>query len=82
MQKQSEKATGEIAIMGSNGDSKHYWNKNNDLETKVAGKVFKKFSKNGYRAFRMTEKGDKGEIMDEFDASAECILFVPQMMGG
>jgi hypothetical protein len=68
--------------MGANGDSKHYWSKGSPEEVKIASKVFKRYSKLGYRAFKMTEKGDQGEVMDEFDASAGCILFVPQMQGG
>lgn len=81
-QKRPENATGEIAIMGPNGDSKHYWDKGKPEEARIAYKVFKRYSKLGYRAFRMTEKGDQGEIMNEFDSSAGCILFVPPLAGG
>ena len=75
-------ATGEISVMGREGDSKHFWNKDVPIEAKIAGKVFKQYAKKGYRAFSMTEKGDQGEIMDEFDPAAGVILFVPPMAGG
>ena len=75
-------ATGEISVMGTGGDSKHFWNKDKPIEVKIASKVFKQFAKKGYRAFSMTDKGDQGEIMDAFDPDAGCILFVPPLAGG
>lgn len=75
-------ATGEISVMGREGDSKHFWNKDAPIEAKIAAKVFKQYVKRGYRAFKMTEKGDQGEIMDSFDPAAGSILFVPAMAGG
>ena len=75
-------ATGEMAVMGRDGDSKHFWNKDAPIEVKIAKKVFKQYEKKGYRAFSMTEKGDQGELMNEFDPEAGCILFMPPMAGG
>lgn len=75
-------ATGEISIMGREGDSKHFWDKGTPIEVKIASKVFKQYRKKGYAAFSMTEKGDKGEIIREFDPNAGVILFVPPLQGG
>ena len=75
-------ATGEISLMGANGDSKHYWNKDNPDEVKIAGKVFKRYMKLSYQAYRMNPRGDRGEPIQEFDPAATCVLFVPPFAGG
>lgn len=75
-------STGEIALMGSDGDSKHYWNKNAPVEVKIASKVFKRYIKLGYRAYSMTPKGDEGDPVFTFNPSASCLLFVPPFAGG
>jgi hypothetical protein len=52
------------------------------VEVKIARKVFKQYKKKGYRAFKMTDKGDRGKPVKEFDPDAGCILFIPLMAGG
>jgi hypothetical protein len=75
-------ATGEIAVMGKEGDSKHYWNVKNWDEVRLAKEVFDKYVGAKFKPYNMNSKGDKGEPMSEFDPSAGSILFIPAMQGG
>ena len=71
-----------IAIMGSAGDTKKIWDKNNPDEVEDAKESFKRLRKKGYLAFHVNKKGDKGEQMTEFDPDAERMIMVPPMQGG
>lgn len=76
--------TGEMAVMGREGDTKHAWDKNNPADVALARRTFNSFKQKGYAAFRVqdgsTEK--KGEQIDEFDPEAERIIFSPPLRGG
>lgn len=72
-----------FALMGEAGDTKHMWDKNNEVEVEAARTLYKSLTKKGYRAFRVQGKdGDRGEQMTDFDASAERVIMVPPMQGG
>ncbi len=75
-------ATGELSVMGSNGDTRHFWNVKKKADVEMAREVFKLYIKKKYAAFLMNSNGDQGEQIDEFDPKAGCILFVPAMRGG
>lgn len=64
------------------GDTKHLWDRNNADETEAAKDMFDKFKKKGYVIFAVDKKGEKGEQVREFNASAEAYIFVPPMRGG
>ena len=75
--------TGEMAIMGREGDTRYTWNRRNEAETEAAHQHFKRLRKQGFIAFRMKGlRGTKGEQMQEFDATAGKIIFVPPFTGG
>lgn len=82
MDRRTEGATGELSIMGSTGDSKHYWNKSKWEEVEAAKGVFDLYKGKGFRPYKMNDKGDAGEPMEEFDPSVGSILFTTQMRGG
>lgn len=78
-----------LAVMGEPGDTKHIWNKSNEVEVEAARTLFKKLTKKkseggaGYLAFHVTGKdGEKGEQMNEFDPNAERMILVPPIAGG
>ena len=72
-----------FAVMGEVGDTKHIWTKSNPDEVDAMRDLYKKLTKKGYRAYRVTGKdGEKGELMTEFDPEAERVIFAPQMQGG
>jgi len=73
---------GEMAILDETGDTKLIWDSDNDDEVKNAKRTFDDLKKKGYAAFKVDKKGEKGSIMEEFDADAEKIIMAPQMRGG
>jgi len=75
-------ATGEIAVMGREGDTKFYWNAENWDEVRLAKEVFDKYIEARFKAYQMSENGSQGESMKEFNPKCGSILFVPAMQGG
>jgi hypothetical protein len=72
----------EIAVMGKEGDVKTIWNPHNHDEVENARRTFTDMRAKGYLAFRVTAKGDQGEQMNEFDATAGKVVMVPPFQGG
>lgn len=71
------------AVINETGDTKTIWDRSNEVEVNAAKKDFKHFRDSGYIAYKVTGKeGTKGEVMHEFDATAERIIFAPPMRGG
>ncbi len=75
-------ATGHMAVMGKDGDTKFFWNSKSQEQVEAAREVFTEHRRKGYLAFHMSAKGDQGEQMTAFDPEAGSILFIPQMQGG
>lgn len=73
----------EMRIMGTRGDTKIIWSRDNTDEVASARKTFTDLTKKGFLAFRAEGKeGTRGEQITEFDPSAERLILVPQMRGG
>lgn len=65
------------------GDTRHMWDKGNDVEVKAARKLFDELKKKGHLIYAAVGKeGTKGELMREFDPTAERIIATPQLQGG
>ncbi len=73
---------GELSVMDHTGDIKLIWDSDNDDEVDLARKQFKEAKKKGYAAFSVNKKGDKGEVIQEFDPNAEKIIMAPPLAGG
>jgi len=72
-----------MAEMGSAGDTKIMWSKDNTDEIEAARKQFNELKAKGFTAFRVVGKsGDKGEPMDTFDPDAERVILTKPMRGG
>ena len=70
-------------VMSHKGDTKYLWNKENPDEVSEAKEAFKRFKGRGYMAYKVSDKGDKtGEVLHEFDPTAERIIFSPPHKGG
>lgn len=80
----SETPTGEMAVMGQEGDTKHMWDKAKPAEVEAARALFNTLVKEKkYLAFKCVGKnGDKGDQIRDFDPDAERLIFVPPMQGG
>ncbi len=71
-----------MSIMGREGDVKQIWNKSNSDEVDHARKTFDDLKGKGFRAYRVTGDGGKGEPMSEFDPNAEKMILCPPMQAG
>lgn len=72
-----------LAIMDGTGDSRHIWDSANPAEVKAAKDMFDSLKADGYTAYRVTgKKGEKGEVMHEFDEKAERVIMAPPVVGG
>jgi len=71
-----------LCILDSSGDSRIQWNQSNPEEVAKAQLRFDELRKQGYLAYKVNKKGDKGEVIDVFDPSAERILLHSAMIGG
>jgi hypothetical protein len=71
-----------MAVMDETGDTKLIWDEDNDVEVEAARSMFNSLKKKGYAGYSVNKKGDKGELLAEFDPAAERIIMAPQMKGG
>lgn len=72
----------EMAIMDHTGDTKLIWDSDNSDEVENAKRTFKDLKKKGYACFSVNKKGDKGEVINEFDPLAERLIMAPPLAGG
>lgn len=72
-----------IVRLDHTGDTKIIWNQDNTTEVDIARGAFRKAKQDGFMAYKVTGKdGTKGEVMAEFDPSAERIILAPPLRGG
>jgi hypothetical protein len=73
---------GIMSVLDRTGDSRIMWSKTDPDQVAAAEKRFDEYKAKGFAAFRVSKADGKGEQIDKFDASAERIIFVPQLQGG
>ena len=73
-----------MEIMGQEGDTKIIWDKSNPDEVENARRTFNELvGQKKFIAYRVEgKKGEKGEIIREFDPDAERLILSPPMVGG
>jgi hypothetical protein len=71
-----------MAVMDHTGDTKIIWDKHNDDEVENAKASFDRLREKGYLAYTVNKDGTTGEVIREFDATAEKIILSPPMQGG
>jgi len=65
------------------GDLRVMWDRGNYEETAAARATFDRMVGEGHIAYRAEgKKGDRGEVMRNFDPAAERIIMVKQNQGG
>jgi hypothetical protein len=65
------------------GHAEFAWDKKNEIDTAAARKHFVELKAKGYMCYRVDPKsGDKGEVVKEFDPTAEKLIMVPPIIGG
>lgn len=74
---------GEMAVMGTAGDTKVLWDTDNQDEVANARRTFDDLvGKKKYLAFAVKKGGEKGEQVREFNPEAGKLILVPPMQGG
>ena len=74
---------GELRTMDNrHGDVKIMWDSDKSEEVASAREQFDRLRGKGYLAYKTDKKGEKGEVIREFDPDAERIIMAPQMRGG
>lgn len=72
-----------MSVMDRSGDTKVIWDPARQEEVDAAKKTFDRLvKKSRYMAYRVDKGGDKGEVIREFDPSAEKLILAPPMVGG
>jgi hypothetical protein len=80
--KVEEHEGGVMVVLDQTGDTRHYWDRGNEVEVKEMKKLFKRMTDKGYQAWSVTQKGDQDRKIREFDPEAEKIIFSPALVGG
>lgn len=73
---------GELVILDDTGDSRLIWDQDKQDEVDAAKLMYTTLKKKGYIAYSVNRKGDKGEVIQEFDPTAEKIIMSPSLQGG
>lgn len=74
--------TGMLSVMGTDGDSRIMWNRDNRDEVEAARAHFNKLRDKGYIAWTVKGDSNKGNQIHEFDANLERIIMSPRVVGG
>lgn len=77
-----EEGTSCLYVLDGSGDSRFMWSKDNPDEINAAKKQFKALKDKGYIAYKVNAAGEKGEVLREFDPTAEKVIMAPQLVGG
>lgn len=73
---------GELCILDETGDTKLIWDRSKQDEIDAAKLMFSTLKKKGSVAYCVVGKGDKGEVVAEFDPTVERIIMAPPLQGG
>jgi hypothetical protein len=71
-----------MAVMNASGDLKCIWDRTKPSEVEAVRAQFKDFKKKGYMAYKVTEGGNRGEILHDFDPDAQSVILAPALKGG
>lgn len=72
----------ELSVLDVTGDTRLMWDRNNPEEVARAKQRFDEMKAKRYLAYKVTKKGDQGEVLKDFDPAAERIILTPPMRGG
>lgn len=77
-----EPTTRQLIVLDSTGDTKTVWDTEKPEEVEVARSTFNTLKKKGYLAYSVNRKGDRGEVLREFDPNAGTLIMAPPTVGG
>jgi hypothetical protein len=70
-----------LIVMDHTGDSRHYFDPNEDLEVLDAERRFRELSEAGYTAAKRAANGTS-KVIHQFDPTVRETLFIPRLVGG
>ena len=70
-----------LVIMDHNGDTRHWYDSNDERSLLEAEERFRQLSKQGYTAAVRDNEGSS-KIIRSFEPAAEETLFFPRLIGG
>jgi len=73
---------GEMAILGTEGDTKVIWDPENKDETGAAEDQFNSLIKKGFKAFQVKKDGKQGREIKTFNPEAGKVIMTPALVGG
>jgi hypothetical protein len=74
--------TSVLCVLDHTGDTRMQWNRKNLSEVNAARARFAELKGKGYMAYRVNRADTQGEVLDEFDPTAERIILHAAMVGG
>lgn len=74
--------TGSLCVLDESGDSRMQWTKSDPQQVAAAKARFDELKSKGYLAYKVDKSGQRGEVIDRFDAKAERIILHSRMIGG
>lgn len=74
--------TGTLCVMDHTGDTKLMWDRARPDEVDAARATFDNLRKKGYLAYKVKADGAAGEVITEFDPTAEKVILCPPVVGG
>lgn len=72
----------ELVILDHTGDTRIIWDPDKPDEVAQAKETFTKLRAKGYLAYSVNRKGDKGDVLREFNADVEKMILAPPTVGG
>ena len=70
-----------LIVRDHTGDSRHYFDPNEDLEVLDAERRFRELSEAGYTAAKRAANGTS-KVIHQFDPTVRETLFIPRLVGG
>ncbi len=74
--------TGLLHKLDPTGDQQVTWDRKNQTQIGIARDAFNSAIRAGYMGYKVTADGRRGEVLREFDVTAERIILAPAMQGG
>jgi hypothetical protein len=71
-----------LNIIDRTGDTRIEWDPASKDEVKMAKKAFDEAKRKKYLTYKVGADGTRGELIREFDPTAERIVCTPQTVGG
>jgi len=71
-----------LHILDRTGDTRVEWDQDNPAEVKMAKAAFKTAQDKKMLIYKLNRDGSRGELLRNFDPTAERIIAAPQTVGG